>query len=127
LRPLKTITKIKALKMIVRTLFLSFSLVLDSLYILLFVMSVFAIAGVQLFSGVLKKTCLQLSTGILQGNLCLNDGVCFEQYGAGYSCAKGFASPNFSITNFDTFLWAMLNIFQIITMEGWSVIMIQLE
>lgn len=58
LRPLKTITKVKPLKMIVSTLFYSFSLVMDSLYILFFVMLVFAIAGNQLFSGVLKNRCI---------------------------------------------------------------------
>ncbi len=58
LRPLKTITKVKALKMIVRTLFLSFSLVLDSLYILVFIMVIFAIAGCQLFGGSLKNRCI---------------------------------------------------------------------
>ena len=63
LRPLKTITKVKALKMIVSTLFHSFSLVMDSLYILTFVMVVFAIAGSQLFSGVLKNRCIELATG----------------------------------------------------------------
>lgn len=51
LRPLRTITKVKALKMIVKTLFYSFSLVMDSLIILFFMMGVFAIAGMQLFSG----------------------------------------------------------------------------
>lgn len=58
LRPLKTITKVKALKMIVSTLFYSFSLVMDSLYILIFVIIVFSIAGSQLFSGVLKNRCI---------------------------------------------------------------------
>lgn len=53
LRPLKTITKVKSLKMIVSTLFYSFSLVMDSLYILIFVMIVFSIAGTQLFSGLM--------------------------------------------------------------------------
>lgn len=72
LRPLKTITKIKALKMIVSTLFYSFSLVMDSLYILCFVMLVFSIAGTQLFSGVLKNRCMELSTGSLSDILCIN-------------------------------------------------------
>lgn len=58
LRPLRTITKVKALKMIVKTLFNSFSLVMDSLTILIFVMGVFAIAGMQLFSGDLKNACM---------------------------------------------------------------------
>ena len=63
LRPLKTITKVRSLKMIVRTLFYSFSLVMDSLYILLFVMVVFSIAGTQLFSGLLQNRCMDLNTG----------------------------------------------------------------
>lgn len=63
LRPLKTITKVKSLKMIVRTLFHSFSLVMDSLYILIFVMIVFSIAGTQLFSGLLQNRCMDLNTG----------------------------------------------------------------
>jgi hypothetical protein len=58
LRPLKTITKVKSLKMIVSTLFYAFSLVMDSLYILIFVMLVFSIAGTQLFSGLLQNRCM---------------------------------------------------------------------
>ncbi len=65
LRPLKTITKVKSLKMIVRTLFYSFSLVMDSLYILIFVMIVFSIAGTQLFSGLLQNRCMDITTGSL--------------------------------------------------------------
>lgn len=65
LRPLKTITKVKSLKMIVSTLFYSFSLVMDSLYILFFVMVVFGITGTQLFSGVMQNRCMDLLTGIM--------------------------------------------------------------
>lgn len=70
LRPLKTITKVKALKMIVSTLFYSFSLVMDSLYILFFVIIVFSIAGTQLFSGVLKNRCIELATGTVTDTMC---------------------------------------------------------
>lgn len=58
LRPLKTITKVKSLKMIVTTLFYAFSLVMDSLYILIFIILVFSIAGTQLFSGLLQNRCM---------------------------------------------------------------------
>lgn len=58
LRPLRTITKIKALKQIMKTLFYSFSLVMDSIYILMFVIFVLAIAGMQLFGGHLKYVCM---------------------------------------------------------------------
>lgn len=129
LRPLKTITKVKVLKMIVRTLFLSFSLVLDSLYILVFVIIVFAIAGTQLFGGDLKNRCIYLPTGNVTEVYCQatsSPNSC-TPLGGDYACGRGISSPNFSIINFDTVLWSMLTIFQILTMEGWSVVMIALE
>jgi len=123
LRPLRTITKIRALKMIVRTLFYSFSLVMDSLYILFFVMLVFAIAGMQLFGGNLKLKCMNLSTGGFNNSICQSDSDCSD----GFICAKGINSPNFSIQNFDTFIWSYLSVFQTITLEGWSMIMVSIE
>ena len=84
LRPLRTITKIRALKMIIRTLFYSFSLVVDSIYILLFVMFVFAIAGMQLFGGKLKYNCMDTATGALTDTLCGTDADC----AATQLCAK---------------------------------------
>lgn len=93
LRPLRTITKIKALKQIMKTLFYSFSLVMDSIYILLFVIFVFAIAGMQLFGGEMKHRCMELSTGALTSILCSANSDCISSQ----ICAKGISSPNFSI------------------------------
>jgi hypothetical protein len=76
LRPLRTITKIKALKQIMKTLFYSFSLVMDSIYILLFVIFVFAIAGMQLFGGNLKDVCMSSATGALTTTLCSSTSDC---------------------------------------------------
>jgi hypothetical protein len=120
LRPLRTITKVKALKMIVKTLFYSFSLVMDSLIILFMIMGVFAIAGMQLFAGDLKNACMTELTGRMTNNLCLSDSDC----SIGSICVKGIASPNYSIINFDTMLWSFLLVFQTITTEGWSLIMV---
>lgn len=73
LRPLRTITKIKALKMIVRTLFAAIPLVFDSIIMLTTALFVFAILGTQLFNGALKKNCINISNGISNNVLCLND------------------------------------------------------
>lgn len=35
-------------------------------------------------------------------------------------CREGWQGPNNGITNFDNFLFAMLTVFQCITMEGWT-------
>lgn len=116
LRPLKTITKVKALKMIVKTLFLSFSLVMNSFYILLFVIIIFGIAGTQLFSGTLKYYCMDIATGVVAQSVCNNGDQCSNLYGAGFVCAKTQGSPHFSIYNFDTILWSMTTTFQTITL-----------
>ena len=55
--------------------------------------------------------------------LCLSSSDC----SAGGICVKGIASPNFSIMNFDTFLWSFLSVFQIISTEGWSQIAINIQ
>lgn len=38
----------------------------------------------------------------------------------GSECREGWQGPNGGITNFDNFLFAMLTVFQCITMEGWT-------
>lgn len=38
-------------------------------------------------------------------------------------CADGWDGPNDGITNFDNIGYAMLTVFQCITMEGWTSIM----
>ena len=35
-------------------------------------------------------------------------------------CREYWAGPNFGITNFDNILFAILTVFQCITMEGWT-------
>lgn len=112
LRPLRTITKIKALKQIMKTLFYSFSLVMDSIYILLFVIFVFAIAGMQLFGGALKNVCMNVADGSLLITHCSSSSDC----GADQLCVKGISSPNFSVINFDTLIWSALSVFQQITL-----------
>lgn len=38
----------------------------------------------------------------------------------GTQCRVGWEGPNDGITNFDNFAFAMLTVFQCITMEGWT-------
>lgn len=42
---------------------------------------------------------------------------------SGYVCKTGWEGPNFGITNFDNIGYAMLTVFQCITLEGWTDIM----
>jgi len=36
-------------------------------------------------------------------------------------------NPNNDVTNFDNIFWALLNVFQCITLEGWSEIMVMYQ
>lgn len=130
IRPLRAITKINSLKMILKTLFASLPLVLDSIILLALVIAAFAILGVQLFGYELNKYCMDVGTGITTNLLCRNDSNCVQWMGLNGDvmlCARTYYSPNFSIESFDGFGWSIANVFQIITMEGWSTIMYDLE
>ena len=42
---------------------------------------------------------------------------------AGSTCQKPWEGPNNGITSFDNIFYAMLTVFQCITMEGWTDVM----
>ena len=63
LRPLRTISGIEGLRVIVSALMKAVTLLVDTVIILLFFFIIFAIAGAQLWSGVLKKRCVNEETG----------------------------------------------------------------
>ena len=58
LRPLRTVSSIKGLKILMQTLFSAVPLLLDTLTVLIFYFMLGAIAGNQVFSGNLKYHCL---------------------------------------------------------------------
>ena len=45
----------------------------------------------------------------------------------GTFCGKRTLNPNEDVTNFDSIFWAMLLVFQCITLEGWSDIMVMYQ
>jgi hypothetical protein len=99
----------------------------DTIIILLFFFLIFAIGGLNLFSGQLMKRCIEKTTGgplFVDGNdvLCNKDdeSSCPE----GFFCGKRTLNPNEDVTNFDNIFWAMLNVFIALTLEGWSEIMV---
>lgn len=63
LRPLRTISSVKGLKLLMGALISAIPLLRDTLIILLGFFLVFSIAGSQLLSGVLKLRCFNIQTG----------------------------------------------------------------
>ena len=89
--------------------------------LVLFVIIIYAIIGLELFSGKLHKTCRNPTTGEYLGDL---DEL--HPCGVGFPCPEKFVcfdewvGPNWGITNFDNFGLSMLTVFQCVTLEGWT-------
>ena len=66
LRPLRTISNIKNLRLLLSALFEALPLLKDAMILLCFFYFIFAIAGLQLFAGLFKKNCFAEKDGICQ-------------------------------------------------------------
>ncbi|XP_027414591.1 sodium channel protein type 9 subunit alpha isoform X4 [Bos indicus x Bos taurus] len=145
LRALKTISVIPGLKTIVGALIQSVKKLSDVMILTVFCLSVFALIGLQLFMGNLKHKCVQSSLAnnetmenilntldeeeyakyfyYLEGSkdalLCgfsSDSGQCPE----GYTCKKIGRNPDYGYTSFDTFSWAFLALFRLMTQDYWE-------
>uniref|UniRef100_A0A674P4N6 Sodium channel protein n=1 Tax=Takifugu rubripes TaxID=31033 RepID=A0A674P4N6_TAKRU len=134
LRALKTITVIPGLKTIVGALIQSVRKLADAMVLTVFCLSVFALIGLQLFMGNLRQKCVLIpqwlygnltfdinSTNGYYGDplLCGNSsdaGVCPESY----VCLKVGANPNYGYTSYDSFGWAFLALFRLMTQDFWE-------
>ena len=118
LKPLRTITKIKNLQLILSALFSAIPLLGDSFLILIFFYLIFAVAGLQLFQGLLKKQCFYSKFGIPTINRYFCGNV--KCPSINQMCGKMNENPNFEVNNFDNIFYAFFNVFQIVTMDGWT-------
>ena len=92
----------------------------DTLIVLFFFFFIFAIAGLQLFGGVLKRRCINEETGIRHPD---DDWCGNYDCNPGYFCGRTLDSMNFNQTNFDTIFYSLIVIFTSVTLEGWTSIM----
>ena len=128
LRPLRTISSVKALRMIMNTLISAIPLLRDVFLILFLFFLIFAIAGLQLFAGLLKQRCFSPETGMLYLDSAGSSMLCgYSSCPSGYVCGKTTANPDFNVSSFDTVFSALILVFQMVTMENWSTIMLYLE
>lgn len=91
--------------------------------LVIFVIIIYAIIGLELFSGKLHKTCYSNETHEEMADPipCGEDGYsCSAITEGNYVCSLYWDGPNDGITNFDNFGLAMLTVFQCVTLEGWT-------
>nr|DAA34931.1 TPA_inf: voltage-dependent sodium channel SCN2A [Anolis carolinensis] len=145
LRALKTISVIPGLKTIVGALIQSVKKLSDVMILTVFCLSVFALIGLQLFMGNLRHKCLiwppdntvvfnvinditkiSFQTDnfyFLEGQndaLLCGNGSDAGQCPEGYMCVKAGRNPNYGYTSFDTFSWAFLSLFRLMTQDYWE-------
>ncbi|XP_076009435.1 voltage-dependent R-type calcium channel subunit alpha-1E [Genypterus blacodes] len=126
LRPLKLVSGIPSLQIVLKSIMKAMVPLLQIGLLLFFAILMFAIIGLEFYSGRLHYTCTP-QWGILE-----NDTVDSSEYEfpcgvrqcpAKYSCSDTWIGPNDGITQFDNILFALLTVFQCITMEGWTTVL----
>uniref|UniRef100_A0A8B9NCQ1 Voltage-dependent L-type calcium channel subunit alpha-1C n=1 Tax=Accipiter nisus TaxID=211598 RepID=A0A8B9NCQ1_9AVES len=85
--------------------------------LVLFVIIIYAIIGLELFMGKMHKTYTPAED---DPSPCAPQSAHGRQCQNGTECKAGWEGPKHGITNFDNFAFAMLTVFQCITMEGWT-------
>ena len=125
LRPLRFVNNIEGLKIIVSSVMLAIPLLSDTIIVLFFFFLIFAIGGLNLFMGMLKQRCVDIETGYVLIGDDGEEAICgAAPCPEGYYCGKKTLNPNYDVTNFDNIFWALLSVFQCISLEGWSVVMV---
>ncbi|XP_035912745.1 sodium channel protein para isoform X14 [Anopheles stephensi] len=146
LRALKTVAIVPGLKTIVGAVIESVKNLRDVIILTMFSLSVFALMGLQIYMGVLTQKCIkEFPMDGSWGNLTheswelfnSNDSnwfysesgdipLCGNSSGAGqcdegYICLQGYGkNPNYGYTSFDTFGWAFLSAFRLMTQDYWE-------
>ncbi|KAF0036079.1 hypothetical protein F2P81_011391 [Scophthalmus maximus] len=123
LRPLRLVSGVPSLQIVLNSIMKAMVPLLHIALLVLFVIIIYAIIGLELFIGRMHKTCYSIATD----NYVEDDPVPCAFAGHGRQCAVNgsecrgrWDGPNGGITNFDNFFFAMLTVFQCITMEGWT-------
>ncbi|KAM9856361.1 voltage-dependent L-type calcium channel subunit alpha-1D [Aulostomus maculatus] len=123
LRPLRLVSGVPSLQVVLNSIIKAMVPLLHIALLVLFVIIIYAIIGLELFIGKMHATCYIIQTGALaeeEPTPCAVSGHGRHCVLNGTVCREGWQGPNNGITNFDNFLFAMLTVFQCITMEGWT-------
>ncbi|CAF3063576.1 unnamed protein product, partial [Rotaria sp. Silwood2] len=147
LRPLKLVSGIPSLQVVLKSILKAMAPLFQIALLVLFAIVIFAIIGLELYSGVFHTTCFYANRTAVDNNsddlmykvdndVATTCGVPGEpiwgwlniKHGVftcnipneSLVCREYWKGPNEGITSFDNIVFAMLTVFQCITMEGWT-------
>ncbi|XP_034451583.1 calcium channel, voltage-dependent, N type, alpha 1B subunit, a isoform X6 [Hippoglossus hippoglossus] len=119
LRPLKLVSGIPSLQVVLKSIMKAMVPLLQIGLLLFFAILMFAIIGLDFYMGKFHRTCFRIDTGEQTDEFPCGLEAPARTCGNGTSCMEYWIGPNYGITNFDNILFAILTVFQCITMEGW--------
>eukprot|EP00759_Apiculatamorpha_spiralis_P046998 PhF_6_TR42976/c0_g2_i1/m.65456 len=135
MRPLRTISRIAGLKLIVSAVFKSFSLIVDVALLLIFLLLMFAVLGLQIYNGVMRNHCVvppnKTYSGITRNEtFIISDGRACGTY---RNCQSVYLSNDITcvsdlenlleLQNFDYIWTSLLAVIQVTTMDDWTDVM----
>ncbi|CAF1093497.1 unnamed protein product [Rotaria sordida] len=142
LRPLKLVSGIPSLQVVLKSILKAMAPLFQIALLVLFAIIIFAIIGLELYSGVFHTTCFYANRTVMykgddqQSTTCgipgepiwgwlnIKHGVFTCNIpNESLICREYWEGPNKGITSFDNIGFAMLTVFQCITMEGWTQIL----
>ena len=146
LRPLRTITQVRGMRVIVTSLLDSVPMMANVLLLFAFVIFCFGVIGVQLFMGRLRYRCFP-SAGAPSPSepeqvchcgvdffdfsraptLCPPELEGFYRCPGAQVCRQVRTNPNYGVTSFDNLGAAVYNIFEGLTLEGWTDVVYMLQ
>ncbi|CAH2316148.1 voltage-dependent L-type calcium channel subunit alpha-1F [Pelobates cultripes] len=123
LRPLRLVSGVPSLHIVLNSIMKAMVPLLHIALLVLFVIIIYAIIGLELFIGRMHKTCFYVDSDLVSEEEpapCAFSGHGRQCHLNNTECRGKWEGPNGGITNFDNFFFAMLTVFQCITMEGWT-------
>uniref|UniRef100_UPI0037E81DB7 calcium channel, voltage-dependent, P/Q type, alpha 1A subunit, b isoform X1 n=1 Tax=Semicossyphus pulcher TaxID=241346 RepID=UPI0037E81DB7 len=120
LRPLKLVSGIPSLQVVLKSIMKAMIPLLQIGLLLFVAILMFAIIGLEFYMGKFHTTCYDEVTRDIVGGSPCGTAEPSRLCPNGSVCRGGWLGPNYGITQFDNILFAVLTVFQCITMEGWT-------
>ncbi|XP_010782718.1 calcium channel, voltage-dependent, L type, alpha 1S subunit, b [Notothenia coriiceps] len=126
LRPLRLVSGVPSLQVVMNSILKAMLPLLHIALLVFLLVTIYAIMGLELFKCKMHKTCYYTGTNIYSTAEAELPAPCAQAGNGrrcminGSECRPGWEGPDNGITHFDNIGFAMLTVYQCITMEGWT-------
>uniref|UniRef100_A0A3B4C085 Voltage-dependent L-type calcium channel subunit alpha n=1 Tax=Pygocentrus nattereri TaxID=42514 RepID=A0A3B4C085_PYGNA len=126
LRPLRLVSGVPSLQVVMSSILKSMLPLFHISLLVFFMVTIYAIIGLELFKCKMHKSCYYTGTEIIatveneKASPCAEAGNGRRCTVNGTMCRPGWPGPNNGITHFDNLGFSMLTVYQCITTQGWT-------